>query len=128
MWSAPATAAAVALAGTAALAVVDPTSTHVPLCPLKAVTGLDCPLCGGLRAVHALTRGDIGTALDHNVLVTVGLPFAVAFWAIWMAGALRHGRRAVPLPRALSVTLLVLLVGFAVLRNLEPLDWLASAA
>ncbi|HVL65207.1 MAG TPA: DUF2752 domain-containing protein, partial [Actinomycetota bacterium] len=28
-------------------------------CPLKATTGIDCPLCGATRATFALLRGDV---------------------------------------------------------------------
>ena len=52
-----ATAALLGL-GVALVAAVDPhTSGRYPTCPFHAVTGLWCPGCGGLRAVHDLTHG-----------------------------------------------------------------------
>ena len=85
------------LAATAYVAFVDPNQPgHFPLCPFKEITGLDCPGCGGLRAVHALTHGDLGTALDQNLLVTVlVLPLAVAAWVAWVLRC-RPGRAAAP--------------------------------
>ena len=74
-WSGPVVVGALAVAGTALLAAVDPSARDVPLCPLKAITGLDCPFCGSLRAVHALAHLDLATALDHNVLFTLSVPF-----------------------------------------------------
>jgi hypothetical protein len=47
----------------AAVAAVDPDRRDIPLCPLHAMTGLLCPLCGGLRAVNHLAHGHLGAAL-----------------------------------------------------------------
>lgn len=128
-WTAPVTTAAVALAGTGVLAVGDPNTTHIPLCPLKALTGIDCPLCGGLRAVHALTRLDVVTALDHNLLFTVSVPALVACWAIWLGRSLDQpvaaSRHLPPFARPVLVAVALL---FAVARNLPAFAWLGSGA
>lgn len=63
---------------------VDPSARDVPLCPLKAITGIYCPFCGSLRAVHALAHLDLATALDHNVLFTLSVPFLVVGWVVWL--------------------------------------------
>ena len=126
-WTAPVTTGLAAMAGTALLGIGDPNTTHVPLCPLKAVTGLDCPLCGSLRAVHSLTRADLAGALSHNVLFTVSVPALVLGWAIWLAQSL--GRPVLPRLQVPSWTLPALLViglVFAVVRNLPMFSWLAS--
>jgi hypothetical protein len=128
-WRAPTVAGGLALAGTAVLAVVDPEGTHVPLCPLRAVTGLDCPLCGSLRAVHALTRADLLEALDHNLLFTASIPALVVCWAVWLGRAL--GRDPAPgrhLPVRTGAVLLGLALLFGFLRNLPALSWLGSGA
>ena len=44
-----------------------------PTCPFLAVTGLACPGCGSLRAMHALTHGDLLVAFDRNALFVVVL-------------------------------------------------------
>ncbi|MBA3282590.1 MAG: DUF2752 domain-containing protein, partial [Acidimicrobiia bacterium] len=128
-WTAPVTTGVAALAGTVVLAVGNPNTTHVPLCALKAVTGLDCPLCGSLRAVHSLTRADLATALDHNVLFTVSVPFLVLGWTLWLSRSL--GRPLVPdrpLPRLAKPALLAVALAFAVIRNLPAFAWLGSGA
>lgn len=117
------------MAGTALVVAVDPTTTHVPLCPLAFATGLDCPLCGSLRSVHALSAGDVGAALDHNLLVTVAAPFAVAAWVLWLARSL--GRSALPRlrwPRRTGLVIGVVALVFFVARNLPALAWLGSGA
>src|SRR5258708_25879013 len=58
-WAPRLTVVALALAAPLALlAVFDPASTWwLPSCPFHALTGWLCPLCGSLRAVHALLHG-----------------------------------------------------------------------
>jgi hypothetical protein len=81
----PAAVGAAAVAATAAVAMVDPNEAgHYPACPFLMVTGLFCPGCGTLRAVHALTHGDVGTAIDLNVLTVALLPVLVWAWFAWV--------------------------------------------
>ncbi len=109
-------AAAAALAG--AIDVVgNPSRTHVPLCPLHALTGLWCPLCGGLRAVHALSRGHIQSALHDNAMLVLALPVIVALWAQWAART-RTGRAPRRWPRGATLAMITALAAFTVLRNL----------
>ncbi|WP_131724959.1 DUF2752 domain-containing protein, partial [Mycobacteroides abscessus] len=58
--AAPAAVAGAVAAGCAAVWFGDPTTPGgvLPVCPLKALTGLDCPGCGGLRMVYSLMHGD----------------------------------------------------------------------
>ncbi len=109
-------AAAAVLAG-AIDAVGDPSSTHVPLCPLHALTGLWCPLCGGLRAVHALSRGHIREALHDNAMLVLALPIIVALWVRWAARA-RTGRPPRRWPHGATSVVIAALVVFTVVRNL----------
>jgi hypothetical protein len=99
------------------LAVADPrTPGHYPACPFRAVTGLECPACGTLRAVHALTRGDVAAAAGFNVLALALLPLAALLW--WRAAAARRAGRPVrPLPGAVTVAVVVSVAAFTVLRN-----------
>jgi hypothetical protein len=110
-------AASIAAAGVAVIAVVNPVSTHVPLCPFHAMTGLDCPFCGTLRAVFELTRGNIVAGWHDNCLFVACLPLIVALWldGIWRRSAGRPARRWA---LAAKVVVVVLALGFAVLRNL----------
>jgi hypothetical protein len=57
---------------------VDPeTPGTYPACPFAALTGLACPGCGSLRALHDLVHGSPLAALDHNGLFVVVLVTAV---------------------------------------------------
>lgn len=42
-------------------------------CPLRSLTGIACPTCGGTRAVLSLLHGDIAGALAWNPFVILGL-------------------------------------------------------
>ena len=38
----------------------------IPLCAFKHLTGVPCPLCGGIRACAALAQGDVAAAWQLN--------------------------------------------------------------
>ena len=44
-------------------------------CPLKSLTGLECPLCGGQRAFHALLHGEFEKALSYNYFLVIAVPY-----------------------------------------------------
>jgi len=126
------------------LGLVDPNVPgHYPLCPTKAITGLDCPGCGGLRAVHSVLHGDLRGALDHNAFVVlVVLPVAVVLWARWVwhawrgpepsAGGATSDSVDVPMPSSLLLwSIVVLALVFSVVRNVGAVPafaWLGSGA
>lgn len=115
----PAGVAAGALAAVVVVAVVDPNEPgHYPTCPFLAVTGLFCPGCGSLRAVHALARGDVALAVSLNVLTVLAVLPLVLGWAAWLRRSLRGAQRTSVLPAPAIWALLVVVCGFAVLRNL----------
>jgi antibiotic biosynthesis monooxygenase (ABM) superfamily enzyme len=117
--AAPAAVAAGALAAAALVHVVDPNdSGNYPTCPFLALTGRFCPGCGSLRALHALTNGDIGTAVGLNVLTVVAVPLLAYLWLRWTARrARRVERTSLADPRWLTA-LAVLVVLFWIVRNL----------
>lgn len=82
-----------------------------PKCPIHAVTGLWCPGCGGQRALHAVLRGDLETAVAQNALV-----FALP--AFVLAGFFAENSRR-PLWNRLVVGLVVTVTAlFTIVRNL----------
>ena len=109
-----------AACGCVAIAAVNPTDTGVPVCWSASVLGVDCPLCGGLRCVNSLMRGDWLAAADHNLLLAFALPVVVAVWAVWMIGAVRDRPVRLPSPPVWAWTVLaVLTLAFTVVRNLD---------
>jgi hypothetical protein len=114
------------------LYAVDPSHHAVyPQCLLYNTTGIYCAGCGATRSLHALLHGRLLDALHDNALLVAGLPlllFVVGRHALqaWRDNAwprLKVDERK--LARR-GVGLLVLLLGFMLLRNLPgwPFDWL----
>lgn len=108
-----------ALYGVAALTV--PT---VISCPIRALTGLDCALCGGTRAVLTLLRGDFVGALDHNAVFVV----VVAVLVMSRSTAGPSGQRAYALLESQRVRIgaIAALAVWTTVRNVPLFDWLAS--
>ncbi len=112
------------LAAVAALLVLyffDPaTAGFYPVCPLHLMTGLQCPGCGGLRAVHQLTHGHLAAAWRLNPLIFVLLP--AGLWLGLRAGARLGAGRPWPGIVARPVHAWALAAGlvlFGVLRNIR---------
>lgn len=88
-----------------------------PRCPSKLLTGCDCPGCGTLRALHALSHGDVAAAWRFNAALFFALPAAVVFFigdrprAPRWASAAAHWRYS-------PVILLAAIVLWTVFRNL----------
>lgn len=90
----------------------------LPKCFFHEATGLNCPGCGGTRAVLALFHGRFAEALHDNVLVVALIPLMA--WTLWRVAVLAWTGVWVP-PRIrdqrLTVPIAVLIVAFFVLRN-----------
>ena len=125
----PLTLAAGLLLATLALHLRDPHSSGSwGLCPTKFLIGLECPGCGGLRAVNDLTNFDVVAALSSNLLVVVAIPVAVLLWLRWVRDAWSGslvGNRPQSLSTPVVAVVLVSMVIFTVLRNLPVGAWLA---
>ncbi len=96
-------------------------------CPWLLLTGTYCPGCGGLRAVNDLTHGDVAAAASSNLLFVTAIPFLGLAWGRTTLDRW-HGRvRQVAARRhvALAVSLLVVALVFAVVRNTPAGAWLA---
>ena len=105
-----------ALAGFAAfglgLSVLYATTGAGLPCPFLAVTGWQCPLCGGTRLGAALLHGDLAAAWAANPVVLVGLVLLTAVGIGWVAELL--GGPVLRLPGRLR----------AVVATVRPTSWL----
>jgi hypothetical protein len=111
--------AALAVAAAGVVALVDQNEPgHYPTCPFLAATGRFCPGCGALRSVHALTHGDLATAVGLNVLTVLGVAALVVIWLRWARRSWTGARRTTVTPPAVLYSFLVVVVVFAVVRNM----------
>lgn len=102
---------AIAAAITVAAAVVyafDPVAAgFFPHCVFHELSGLQCPGCGGTRAMHALLHGDVAAAIRFNAFLVFGGP-------VFAAGAATNQLRR---PWA-GWAIVGALIAWGVLRNL----------
>ena len=87
-------------------------------CPFHALTGLECPGCGVTRMCLALLRLDFAAAWAANpgLLLLSPLILALVGWQVTdyvRTGDRRPGRGQ----RLLGWTLVILVVGYGILRN-----------
>jgi hypothetical protein len=57
-------------------------------CPFRALTGWECPFCGGTRLGSALLHGDVTSAFAYNPVIFVSLVLGVVIGALWILEAL----------------------------------------
>lgn len=96
-----------------------------PRCQFHQLTGLDCPGCGGQRAVHQVLHGHVAAAFHCNALfvslLPVGLWYASRFLIHRLLGVL------LPSPFQHRVWLWMLtgaIVIFGIVRNLPGCEFL----
>jgi hypothetical protein len=118
--------AAVIVGASAVVFFFDPTkSNFYPVCTFHRLTGLNCPGCGGTRALHALLHGDFSTALRDNALFIFALGF-LTMKSIWFCLRKIRNRAATFIlgPKTLW-TFLALAIIFTILRNLPEFSFLS---
>jgi hypothetical protein len=119
-------AALVALVGVALLVRFNPAEhSFFPRCLFFTMSGWECPGCGGQRALHHLLHGQLGLALKHNALLLLLLPLGVWQVTRWIWEQ-RTGQRLPSLfqNHRWAWLLVVVVIGFAVLRNVPGAEWL----
>jgi hypothetical protein len=111
---------ALTVIGVASLALLDPAeTTFIPMCPCRLLTGLYCPGCGSLRAIHAITRLRIDRALGYNPLLVLFVPLFIWFFAANLATACwGPDKIKCSLPPVFAKSLLLIILAYFVIRNI----------
>jgi hypothetical protein len=118
----PALAGAAGLAAVVALHLRDPHQQGSwGFCPFRALTGLPCPGCGGLRAVNDLSNGDVIGALGSNAMAVALVLGGSLLWLVWTLQA--ASGRALLSSRAFSCIALAFAVGFVVFGIFRLTPW-----
>jgi len=109
-------AAGVALGAVPLTLIAARLGAPLPPCPLKVLTGLECPGCGTGRAVPALAHGDLPAALDHHLILPIIAPLVI----VSLVGVVLN-RTPLLARRGWALPMLLLVTGFWALRLL-PLE------
>jgi hypothetical protein len=106
--------------GVVSLNLLDPEEkTFIPACPCRLLTGLYCPGCGSLRAIHAITHLRIDRAFAYNSLLVLFLPLFIWFFAINLAATLLGPDKIrLHLPPVFGKVLLVIVLAYFLIRNI----------
>jgi hypothetical protein len=128
-WTGAAFVLGAAAAGASVLFFFNPAQYHFyPICVFHELTGLECPGCGGSRALYAVLHGRILDALHCNALVVFALPLLIYTGVRWLAREIAGKPHAEFRFRMAWVNLLIgVIVVFTVLRNVPvaPFTFLA---
>ena len=110
--------AGVIIAIIAIYAIFDPAEGFFPRCPVKMLTGFDCPGCGSQRAIHALLHGRIAQAWSLNPLMLILAPYALAVVVLEATPTrMVRLRRILTSTAAITATLLATIL-WVIARNL----------
>jgi hypothetical protein len=118
---APLLVAASATLVCAAIWVGDPTTPHgpLPVCPTKALLGIDCPGCGSLRMLYSLMHGDLPAAARFNAMGLVAVVLLIWAFVAWTYGRLKGRRiKSWQHQRWAAAVTLELTVAWFVVRNI----------
>ncbi|NGF55982.1 DUF2752 domain-containing protein [Parapedobacter sp. SGR-10] len=92
-----------------------------PKCPLKHLTGLDCPGCGSQRALHHLLNGEIEQSFLQNPLLFLMVPYLLLGFYLQLVPepTVRELklRKALYGYRAIQVVFVVIIL-FTIVRNM----------
>jgi len=118
---APLVVAASATLMCAAIWVGDPTTPNgpLPVCPTKALLGIDCPGCGCARMLYSLMHGNLAAAARFNALALAALVLLVWAYLAWTYGRVAGRRiRSWQHHRWSAAVTLALVVAWFVVRNI----------
>ena len=96
------------------------TAGFYPVCAFHQLTGLQCPGCGSLRALHQLTHGNIVGAWHFNPLLVACLPLVMWLGARELVRLVFGWRWPGIITRPIiGWSLVVVTVVFGIARNLR---------
>jgi hypothetical protein len=118
---APLMVAASTMVVCAAVWVGDPATPNgpLPVCPTKALLGIDCPGCGSLRMLYSLMHGNLVAATRFNALALIAVLLLVWAYLAWTYGRMVGRRiRSWQHYRWSAVVTLALVTVWLVVRNI----------
>lgn len=119
--AAPLAVAGCATAVCTAIWLGDPTTPNgpLPVCPTKALLGIDCPGCGSLRMLYSLMHGNLQAAVGYNALGLVAVVLLVWAYLGWTYGRIVDRQiRSWQHHRWSAAVTLTLVVAWLAVRNI----------
>ena len=100
------------------VSAIDPHRRHrfLPRCPVKLLTGLDCPSCGGLRMGHDLLHADLTAAMHDNAFLLLCAPVLGAL--MWRTASASPGDEVLVLAPRAAYTLASAAMLWMIVRNM----------
>ncbi len=93
------------------------TNVGIP-CPVRLITGFQCPGCGISRMLMALIRLDFAEAFRYNPVVLLTLPIILFCVIRSDVGYIRTGRNSLDRYQPVWIAELVILLMFGIIRNI----------
>ena len=84
---------------------------YFPRCPVKYITGFNCPSCGNQRAICALIHGNISEALIMNPFMW----FTILYFILYII--IMRNQEKDRILTILSYTYVILYIAWGVVRN-----------
>lgn len=106
------------------LFLVNPEESLIaPKCPFKTLTGLNCPGCGGQRAVHAFLHGEFRKGFLFNPILLPALAYLGVIGGSWLLSRRDCDGRAARLyatltGRTASLAAFIILMAYWVVRDI----------
>jgi len=118
VWVLPILAVLAGLTIMLVLFVFDPSgNAFYPICLFHRTTGLLCPGCGSLRALHQLLHGHISEAFYYNPMLVMGIPVMIWFGWLVLVGRLRQTPVRIVRPGKWVWLLVGVVLAFSIWRN-----------
>lgn len=99
----------------------NPSDSYIfPKCPFYSATGIYCPGCGSQRATHKILNGSIIDGIRHNYLIALlSLVLLYEVYVFIMNELLNQKIPNVLHKSKITISILILIISFWVLRNID---------
>jgi hypothetical protein len=111
-------AALIVIAGTILYLINPPQQLGWLRCPVNLLTGLYCPGCGSLRAIHALLHGNLLLAMSCNLLTVIALPALLLYGIREIACNMLGRSTSILISPVVAWSIFWIVIGFTLVRNL----------
>ena len=88
-------------------------------CPVKAQWNIECPGCGGTRALESLITGNLPSAFSYNPIITLGIIFITIYCLISLyCRVLGLKSPAIKFSLYKGISAILVIIVFTIIRNL----------